>query len=107
MKCAHCGKEINKEELWGKLVGFRGYRKGKYLCRSCTFEMEELNDVPVFLVLLLLSVFLLGSSLSSFISLVFGIGVLCFTIIFGLMSTVRSKLKTWSRQMNEFYEAKK
>ena len=107
MNCAHCGVEINNEGILNKYNKWAFSKNGKHLCKDCGHELNTSFDLPIFLILLLISAFLLGSGLKSMPLAILGIVYMGFAILFGFGSTAFSRIKNWSKQVDKFYEVKR
>ena len=107
MNCAHCGVEIRNESILDKYYNWSFSRKGKYLCKNCGQEGRKLFDLPIFIILLLISAFLLGSGLKYMPLAILGIVYMGIAIFFCFGSTAFSRIKNWSKQVDKFYEVKR
>ena len=107
MNCVHCGVEIKNESISDKYYKWAFSRKGKYLCKNCGHEANALFDLPIFLGLLFMSIFLLGSGLHSAFATTLNVVYVGLIMLFGVGSTAFSQIKKWFKQMDEFYEVKK
>ena len=107
MNCAHCGVELNNEGILNKYNRWVFSKNDKYLCKNCGYELDTVFDLPIFIILLFISVFLLGSGLKYMPLAVLGIVYMGFAIFFCFGSTAFSRIKNWSKQVDKFYEGKK
>ena len=107
MNCAHCGVEIRNESILNKSYNWRFSKNGKYLCKNCGYEVDTLFDLPIFIILLFISLFLLGGGLEYRPLAILGIVYVFLVILYGFRSTAFSQIKKWFEKVDEFYEGKK
>ena len=107
MNCAHCGVELNNEGILNKYNKWAFSKAGKHLCKNCGYELDTLFDLPIFIILLLISAFLLGNGLKSMPLAILGIVYTGVAIFFGFGSTAIREIKKWFKQIDEFYEGKR